>query len=207
MNKDKQKDWHKLKDKIEAEEKLAADKAAKEHSADFEQEEEGAAPEAALTHPDYTALEEQLTLTEQKAQENWEKALRTAAELENYRRRSEADMAKERLYGKSNLLTDFIPVIDSLEQALQMTDKDEHKGTYEGLELTVKLFLDVLKKHNVQQIDPVGEPFNPLEHEAMTMQKSVDVLPDTVLTVFQKGYKLNDRVIRPARVIVTKAND
>jgi molecular chaperone GrpE len=95
-------------------------------------------------------------------------------------------------------------VADSLEQALQLADKNADVAMHEGLELTMKLFLGVLEKHEVQQLDPIGAPFNPEEHEAMTIQASEGAAPNSVVAVFQKGYKLNDRVIRPARVVVAK---
>ena len=85
-----------------------------------------------------------------------------------------------------------------------MADKHNDMGMHEGLELTMKLFLDVLEKHDVCQLDPKGAVFDPQQHEAMTMQASADAANNTVLAVFQKGYVLNDRVIRPARVIVAK---
>ncbi len=196
MSKENKKDWHQFKEKLESVEKIA------EEEANEDEESGDAGGEAVLEHPNYSDLEEKLTLAEQKAHENWEKALRTAAELENFRRRAEDDLKKERLYGKSKLLTDFIPVLDSLELALQSTDKKTHKATYEGLSLTVKQFLDVLKKQGVEQLNPIGATFNPHEHEAVGMKADENVPPNTVLEVFRKGYKLNDRVIRSAQVIV-----
>lgn len=159
---------------------------------------------AALDHPGYAALEEKLTLAEQKAHENWEKSMRAMAELDNVRRRAERDVTNAHRFGLEKIITSLLPVIDSLEQALQLTDKDTDSGMAEGLNLTMKLFLDALQKQNVEQIDPVGAIFDPQEHEAMSIQELPDVVPNSILAVFQKGYKLNDRVIRPARVIVAK---
>lgn len=157
-----------------------------------------------IDHPDYSDLEEKLSLAEKKVHENWEKATRAVAELENIRRRTERDIANAHKYGLEKFIDGLLPVLDSLEQALQLADEDTHKGMHEGLTLTMKLFLDVLSKNGVSQIDPIGEVFNPEVHEAMSMQESADAAPNTILVVFQKGYKLNDRVIRPARVIVAK---
>ena len=96
-------------------------------------------------------------------------------------------------------------MVDSLEQALQLADKHGDASMHEGLELTMKLFIDVLKKFEVQQLNPEGEAFDPQQHEAMSILASADVPPNTILSVFQKGYVLSgDRVIRPARVIVSK---
>ncbi|WP_028388249.1 nucleotide exchange factor GrpE [Legionella fairfieldensis] len=193
MNKNKSKDWHKIKKESEqAEEQQLNEEEETEHN------------EAALEHLSYAELEEKLTLAEQKAHENWEKAVRATAELENIRRRAERDITNAHRYGQEKLIHSFLPVIDSLEQALQLAGKESQQGMREGLELTLKLFIDALKKLDVEQIDPQGEVFNPQEHEAMSMQDVPGVEPNTVLTVFQKGYKLNDRVIRPARVIVAK---
>lgn len=171
---------------------------------DFLEDEEDMLDEPALEHPSYESLEEQLTAAEQKAHENWEKAARAMAELENVRRRAERDVSNAHRYGVEKLLTSFLPVADSIEQALQLSEKEQNSSMHEGLELTMKLFLDVLEKNGVKQLNPLGEPFNPQEHEAMSMQEAEGAAPNTVLAVFQKGYKLHDRVIRPARVVVTK---
>lgn len=160
-----------------------------------------------LSHPDYEQLQQQLTAAEAKAHENWEKAVRATAELENVRRRASKDVENAHKFGVVKLMEDLLPVVDSLEQALQTNIDTEETGLNsmkEGIELTLKLFVGVLEKFNVKQINPVGEAFNPNLHEAMSMQEAPDALPGTVLVVFQKGYLLNERVIRPARVIVAK---
>lgn len=157
-----------------------------------------------LEHPTYPDLEEKLTLAEQKIHENWEKATRAMAELENVRRRADRDIANAHKYSLERFVDGLLPVVDSLEQALQLADKEANAGMHEGLELTMKLLLGVLSKHQVEQLDPTGEMFDPQQHEAMSMQESDGAKSNTILLVFQKGYKLNDRVIRPARVIVAK---
>lgn len=145
-----------------------------------------------------------MTLAEQQAHENWEKSVRAMAELENVRRRAERDISNAHRYGLEKFITSLLPVADSLEQAMQLADKSAQDGMYEGLELTMKLFLDALAKQDVQQIDPQGQLFNPQEHEAMSMVDAPGAEPNTIVTVFQKGYKMADRIIRPARVIVAK---
>lgn len=191
------KDWKKVREETDRavegaeDELLPADK--QEHVA------------GTLEHPDYAALEEQLTLAEQKAHENWEKSMRAMAELDNVRRRAERDVANAHKFGQEKIISSLLPVLDSLEQAVQLADTDKDTSMVEGLNLTMKLFLDVLQKQNVIQLDPMGAVFDPQEHEAMSIQELSDVAPNTVVAVFQKGYKLNDRVIRPARVIVAKA--
>ncbi|ASQ46871.1 nucleotide exchange factor GrpE [Legionella clemsonensis] len=199
MSKENKKNWHKIKEEHDLEEEHSSEEEA------FSEDEEERLEEPALEHPSYDALEEQLTAAEQKAHENWEKAARAMAELENVRRRAERDINNAHRYGVEKLLTSFLPVADSIEQALQLSEKEQNSSMHEGLELTMKLFLDILEKNGVKQLDPLGEPFNPQEHEAMSMQEAKDAAPNTVLAVFQKGYKLHDRVIRPARVVVTKA--
>ncbi len=160
------------------------------------------APEE-LEHLDYDELEAKLTESEQKAHQYWDKATRAMAELENVRRRAERDVTQAHLYSLERFVKEIIPVIDSLEQALQLVDEHADQAMYKGLSLTMTLFLSVMAKFQVVQLDPLNTPFNPQEHEAMSMQES-DQAANSVIKVFQKGYKLNDRVIRPARVIVAK---
>lgn len=159
----------------------------------------------ALEHPGYKALQEQLTLAEQKAQENWEKSVRAQAELDNFRRRAERDVAHAHRFGLEKFINSLLPVVDSLEQALQLADKEAQEGMHQGLELTMKLMMTVLEKQGVVPIDALGLNFNPEEHEAMSLQVDENAKPNSVIAVFQKGYKLADRVIRPARVIVAKS--
>ncbi len=182
------KDWKKFKEES-VEQELDVSEASN-HDVDAN----------ALDHPSYAALEEKLTLAEQQAHDNWEKSVRALAELDNVRRRAERDVANAHRYSLEKFGEALLPVMDSLEQALQLAEADA--AMREGLELTMKLFTDVLSKFDVTQINPLGEVFDPKLHEAMAMQASEDAAPNTVLMVFQKGYKLNDRVIRPARVIV-----
>ena len=159
---------------------------------------------AALDHPSYLALEEKLTLAEKQAHENWEKSVRAMAELDNIRRRAERDVEHAHRYSLEKFSAALLPVADSLEQALQLAEKETDANMREGLLLTMQLLVGVLDKFDVKQLNPLGEVFNPQLHEAMSMQSSADVPPNTVLMVFQKGYTLNDRVIRPARVVVSK---
>ena len=192
MSEKHQKDWKTVKEQSEQQEQLLDEPTTDELGA--------------LSHPTYVALEEKLTLAEQQAHENWEKSVRAMAEVDNIRRRAERDIAQAHRYSLEKFGSSLLPVVDSLEQEIQLANKDGNTGMSEGLELTMKLFLDVLKKFDIQQIDPLGEAFDPQQHEAMATQPSADMPPNSVLLVVQKGYKLNDRVIRPARVIVAKEN-
>ncbi|WP_133127945.1 nucleotide exchange factor GrpE [Legionella nagasakiensis] len=197
MSKKTTKDWQKVREENELQDEQGFDEL-------LNPEEESESTGSALEHPSYLELEEKLTLAEQKAHEHWEKSVRALAELDNVRRRAERDVANAHRYGLEKFVHSLLPVIDSLEQALQLAAQEADSAMREGLELTMKLFLDSLQKYNVEPLDPQGMPFDPQFHEAMSMQESSDVSPNTVLAVFQKGYKLNDRVIRPARVIVAK---
>lgn len=194
MSKHNKKDWNKFKEEMDQNEDLIGEESLETVTPE----------EIGLDHPSYSALEEQLTLAEQKAHENWEKSVRAVAELDNVRRRMEREVANAHKYGMEKLITALLPVVDSLEQAMQIAEKNADTAMHEGLVLTMKLFTDVLQKFDVEQIDPVGAVFDPQQHEAMSIQEVPGTPPNSVIAVFQKGYKLNDRVIRPARVIVSK---
>lgn len=205
MTKDEKKNWHKFKEENQIEnEEATQEEGLEEELIDEDELTEVGDNSSALDHPSYAALEEQLTIAEQKAHENWEKSVRAVAELDNVRRRMEREVANAHKYGAEKIISALLPIVDSLEQAIQLADKNADAAMHEGLELTMKLFTDVLQKFDVIQLDPAGEVFDPQQHEAMSIQEVPGTAPNTVIAVFQKGYKLNDRVIRPARVIVSK---
>jgi len=152
---------------------------------------------------------EKLARTEQALVAQQDEVLRTRAEMQNLRRRTEMDVEKAHKFGQERLVNELLSVIDNLERALQaVTDKDDQavRPLYEGVELTLKGFLGALEKFSVAQLDPHGQAFDPLVHEAMTTQENPDVEPNTVIAVMQKGYTLHGRVIRPARVVVSRAS-
>ena len=128
------------------------------------------------------------------------------AELENFRKRAERDVERAHKYGLEKFIDSLLPVVDSLEQALQSVDQEDEaqSSMVEGIELTRKLLLDCFEKHGVTQLNPEGEAFDPQHHEAMSIQEVEGVKPNTVVMVVQKGYLLHDRIVRPARVIVAK---
>lgn len=172
-----------------------------------EQLQEALAPDQGiLNHPSYVELAEKLTLAEQQAHEHWEKSMRTMAEMENVRRRAERDVEHAHRFGVEKLIKEIIPVLDSMEQALQAAMQAENQNMIEGIELTHKLLLNALQKFEVVQINALGQPFNPNCHEAMAMLESEEAA-NTVINVFQQGYQLGDRVLRPARVVVAKAKN
>jgi len=152
-------------------------------------------------------LQKQLKLAEKKAEENWDKAVRTLAEMENLKRRTTKDLESAHKYGLEKFAKELLSVIDSLELGIQASTSEapEVVSLREGSELTIKQFESVFAKFNIEAIDPQGQPFNPELHQAMTMQPSADVDANTVLNVFQKGYVLNGRLIRPAMVVVSQA--
>lgn len=136
-----------------------------------------------------------------------EDVIRVHAEMENIRKRSVRELEKARRYAQERLLADLLPVLDSLERGLA-TDKNEdgaHAKLIEGNELTLKILDKLLKDAGLVEINPVGEPFDPQRHEAMSMVPNPELEPNTVMDVWQKGYQLHDRVVRPAMVVVAKA--
>lgn len=142
-----------------------------------------------------------------KADEHWDQYLRTRAELENLRKRSERDLEQAHKYALEKLALELLPVRDSLEMGLS-TVEGEGAGAAklrEGMGLTLKMLSQVMDKFGIRAIDPKGEKFNPDLHQAMATQEAAGVEPNTVLTVYQKGYMLHDRLIRPALVIVSRA--
>ncbi|MGH8272757.1 MAG: nucleotide exchange factor GrpE [Gammaproteobacteria bacterium] len=136
--------------------------------------------------------------------ENRERALRLAAEMENMRRRSARDLENAHRYGHERFAAELLPVADSLDLALGSAESAP-EAVREGLQMTLKLLYDIFARHDIEVLDPAGEPFNPEYHEAMTSQPSSEMVPDHVLNVVQKGYRLHDRLLRPARVIVSRA--
>lgn len=145
--------------------------------------------------------------------------LRVQAEMQNLRRRNEQDIEKAHKYGQERFVTELLTVIDNLERALEAArvskdeSEDENAGgsahdklmaIHEGVDLTLKSFTECFRKFDIQAIDPLGEPFDPLQHQAMAAQENDKVEPNTVTAVMQKGYLLHGRVIRPAMVMVSK---
>ena len=157
--------------------------------------------------PDAERLQQQLAEAQNQAQQERERAIRAAAEMENLRRRAAMDVEKAHKFALEKFAGELLPVIDSLERALEMSDRENEqlKPTLEGVELTLRSMLNAVGKFGVLPIDPQGEGFDPNRHQAMSMVENPNVAPNTVLAVMQKGYELNGRVIRPAMVMLAKA--
>jgi molecular chaperone GrpE len=131
-------------------------------------------------------------------------ALRAEAEMQNLQRRTARDVENAHKFGVEKFVQNMLPVVDSLEKAIESTG-DNSDAIAQGVRLCHKLMVDTLNKEGVEIIDPVGEPFDPNEHQAMSMVENPDMEPNSVLAVVQKGCKLNGRLVRPAMVMVTKA--
>ncbi len=141
-----------------------------------------------------------------KADGHWDAVLRAKADLDNLRKRTTRDIESAHKYGNERLVTELLPVLDSMELGLAATAEDgvDIVKVREGIELTLKMLVTAVGKLGVEEVNPLGEKFNPELHQAMTMQEAKGVEPGSVVTVFQKGYLLNGRLVRPALVIVAK---
>ena len=166
---------------------------------------ESEAPAATPVSPEELSL--MLEDARSKADENWDKLVWAQAELDNLRKRHERDLANAHKFALDRFVADLLPVRDSMELGLGAAGEEGANlaKLQEGMELTLKLFSDVMEKFDVRQVDPAGEPFNPELHQAMSVQPRDDVPPNTVVVVVQKGYTLNGRLVRPAMVIVSQA--
>ena len=163
-----------------------------------------------LEHPSYIELQNKLVEAEEKASQNWDRALRIQAEMDNMQRRVERDIANAHKFALEKFVNELLPVIDTLERAIDHhgdDDSDSDGGSstvIEGVSLTLKMLLAVMQKFTVDQINPELQSFNPELHQAVAAQDDASVKPGTVLTVMQKGYTLNGRLVRPALVVVSK---
>lgn len=177
-----------------------------------ENQEPGANQAAADSHTAVEPLDEEHQLKADLEQAQAELAdakdqmVRAMAEAQNARRRAEKDVSNARMFALEGFSRDLLPVLDNLERAIGSVEDDNAaaKGIAEGVELTRKSFLDVLKKHKVEEVNPISEPFDPDFHEAISMVENPEVEPNTVLEVVQKGYTLNGRLVRAAMVVVSR---
>ena len=152
------------------------------------------------------SLEEMVAKLEADLADAQDSALRAQADAANVQRRAEQEIDKARKFALDRFVGELLPVVDNMERALSAaTDSGAEASIIEGLELTLKSFMDALKKSGVEIVDPQGEPFDPQLAQAMSMVENPDVEPNTVIAVMQKGYTLNGRLVRPAMVRVSKA--
>lgn len=169
-----------------------------------------ASPDDAATQEESTPIEQlarELEEANRKLEEHKDRWTRAQADLENLRRRSEMEVMKAHKFALESFSRELLSVVDSLELGLAAStgDTPDVQKLREGTELTLKQLLTVLEKFQVRPIDPVGEKFNPALHQAMAMQPSETAEPNTVVKVFQKGWLLHDRLLRPAMVIIAQA--
>lgn len=155
------------------------------------------------------ALEAELAAANATIEGQKEGVLRARAEMENAKRRAEAEVEKARKFALERFAGELLPVADNLERAIQVADSSDEsvKPLLEGVELTMKSFVSTIEKFGLVLIDPQGDAFNPELHQAMSMQESTDVAPNTVIAVMQKGYQINGRLLRPAMVMVSRLPD
>ena len=147
-----------------------------------------------------------LAAAQAKANENWNSYLRAVAEMENYRKRMDRELENARKYAIERFAQELVSVADSLEAGINAGMANSGSSLLEGSTATLKQLLRAFEKAGIKVIDPLGQPFDPAWHEAMVAQESRDTPPNTVLSVIQKGYSLNGRLLRPARVVVSKAS-
>lgn len=166
------------------------------------QDENSPEAEIAMLYSELEAAKQ--TIADQK-----DGVVRAAADVENIRRRAAQDVEKAHKFALEKFANELLPVIDNLERAIEFSDKENEtlKPLLDGIDMTVKSFNEAVAKFGVEIVNPQGEQFNPDFHQAMSIQPSDDVSPNTVLAVMQKGYTLNGRLLRPAMVMVSKAAD
>ena len=155
---------------------------------------------------DQECQQDDLEQAQQKVADYHDKMLRMQAEMENLRKRTERDLSNAHKYAIEKFAGELLQVKDSLELGLSAGDVEAEK-LREGTELTLKMMVNMLEKFAIEEIDPMGKAFDPNLHQAMTTQESTEHQPNTVINVMQKGYTLNDRLLRPAMVIVAKASE
>lgn len=153
---------------------------------------------------DVDTLARQLDEYETRLAEMREIMLRERAELENQRKRLQRDLEQARRFANEKLLAELLPVVDSLERGLALEGSD-YAGLRSGVELTLRELIRIAESNGLKVVDPIGQPFDPERHQAMSMVPSGEHQPGSVVSVMQKGYVLNDRLLRPALVAVSKA--
>ncbi len=161
-------------------------------------------PETAVQLVEMERLQSELAASEERAKNHWEQYLRALADVDNVRKRAAKDLENTRQFAVEKFAQDLIGVKDSLELALANAPKADVASLIEGQSATLRLLAKAFEKAQIEEINPEGAQFNPELHEAMMAQPS-DAPPNTVLNVIQRGYQLNGRLLRPARVVVSAA--
>ena len=182
-----------------------------EQNQDVETEIEASSTESAEAETEemtVESLQAKLAEVQEKADDNFDQLMRVRAEMENIRRRSERELANAHKYALEKFAVELLPVIDSMEMgvAAAMDENADVSKLREGTEMTLKMFETAIEKFGIKSVHPHGEAFNPEHHQAMTMIDSPEHEPNTIIDVMQKGYLLNERLVRPAMVVVSSAN-
>lgn len=190
---------HDPKESDRSEEPASAEINDKESSAD-------SAPEP---KPEQEDLEGKLAASQEQAQDYYDRLLRLSAEFDNYKKRTSREMSDVVRYANEKLLQDLLIVVDNLERAISSADQDNptDSSLVEGINLTLNEVLKILQQYNVQPVKALGESFDPAIHQAMMQQEVEDEPANMVVQEMQKGYRLHDRLLRPAMVVVSKAKD
>jgi molecular chaperone GrpE len=142
---------------------------------------------------------------EKEAKDNYDRFVRLSAEMENFKKRVEKEKVESYKFANENLLKDLLPVLDNLERAIEHGQEGENsKALLEGVDMVLKGFLSTLEKYGLTRVDALGEEFNPNHHEAVMVQEDNSRPPGVVISQLQKGYRLHDRLVRPAMVVVSK---
>ena len=162
-------------------------------------------PETATELVELERLQQELAQSEERSKNHWDQYLRAVAELDNVRKRAQRDIENAHRYAIEGLAGELLAVRDGLELGVRNGATADTRTLLEGQEATLKLLDRTFEKFSVKQLDPAGQRFDPSQHEAVLMQESAAAAPNTVLQVVQPGYELKGRLLRPARVIVTKA--
>jgi molecular chaperone GrpE len=157
--------------------------------------------------PDLAALEQALVAARQKADENYNQYVRVLAEFDNFRKRAGRDLESTQRYAIERFAQELLPALDGFELAIANAERADAKSLLEGQAATHRLLLKAFEKAGIAELDPTGKPFDPAAHEAMLAEPSTSQPPNTVVRTVQKGYALNGRVLRPARVIIARAPD
>lgn len=171
---------------------------------DYDEDMTNPEPTEEAAPQDLESISNQLEEARKKASENWDLFLRSRADSDNIQRRAVLDIEKARKESISDFARALMTVADSLEHGLAAAETENVKALREGMELTFKLLIETFEKFGIQYLNPVGEKFDPACHEAISAQPTSEIEPNKILVVVQKGFKLYDRVLRPARVIVSK---
>ena len=193
--------------KIESDDETGADRPAPPDSDDISDDTKKQAPDVSteVTAEDkIAALEEHLEAATRESEENMDKFMRASADLENYKKRTAREMDDLRKYANQSLVKDLLPVLDNLELAIKSSRERENgdKKLLDGVELIRKEILKVFEKFNIEKIDALGKAFDPRFHEAVMREETDDYPENSVISEFQKGYLIHDRLLRPAMVVV-----